>query len=54
MTVWVGPIEPLGSGSVVDETGQAVIVDLTPLDCLIVARLQDVEDHPDRLLDEAA
>jgi hypothetical protein len=46
--------EPLGSGAIVDDRGLAVVTDLTPLDRLVIARLQDVEDHPDLVLDDAA
>lgn len=45
--------EPLGSGALVDVQGLAVVSDLTPLDRLVIARLQDVEDHPDLILDAA-
>lgn len=45
---------PLGSGALVGEDGAAAVTDLTPLDRFVIARLQDVEDHPDLVLDEAA
>jgi hypothetical protein len=45
---------PLGSGALVDADGLAVLTELTPMDRLVIARLQDVEDHPDLILDEAA
>lgn len=45
---------PLGSGSFVADNGQRVVTELTPLDRLVIACLQDVEDHPDLVLDEAA
>jgi hypothetical protein len=45
---------PLGSGALVDAGGLAVITELSPMDRLVIARLQDVEDHPDLILDEAA
>jgi hypothetical protein len=45
---------PLGSGALVGEDGAAAVTDLTPLDRLVIARLQDVEDHPDLIMDEAA
>lgn len=54
MTIGTGPVEPMGSGSFVNADGLAVVVELTPLDRLVIARLQDVEDHPDLILDEAA
>lgn len=54
MTAGAGPVQPLGSGDLVNEDGRPVVSALTPLDCLVIARLQDVEDHPDLLLDEAA
>lgn len=46
--------EPLGSGAFVNEDGQSVLTELTPMDRLVISRLQDVEDHPDLILDEAA
>jgi hypothetical protein len=46
--------EPLGAAALVDFEGLVVITDLTPADRFIVARLQDVEDHPDLILEEAA
>lgn len=55
MSVRTGSEEPLGSGALVNEDGLAVVVALTPLDRLVIARLQDVEDHPDLdWMDEAA
>lgn len=42
---------PLGSGAIVDEQGMAVVTDLTPMDLLVISCLQDVEDHPDLILD---
>lgn len=55
MSSGTGFEEPLGSGALVDEGGHAVVVALTPLDRLVIARLQDVEDHPDLdWMDEAA
>ena len=49
-----GAMEPLGSAALVDENGVSVVIDLTPMDRLVLARLQDVDDHPDLILDEAA
>lgn len=48
-----GAHEPLGAGTLVDGDGLVVVTDLTPVDKFIVARLQDVEDHPDLILDAA-
>lgn len=45
---------PLGSGALVDADGLAAVTELTPMDRLVIARLQDVEDHPDLILDEVA
>jgi hypothetical protein len=45
---------PLGSGALVGADGLPVVTELTPMDRLVIARLQDVEDHPDLILDEAA
>jgi hypothetical protein len=44
----------MGSGALVDADGLAVVTELTPMDRLVIARLQDVEDHPDLILGEAA
>lgn len=44
----------LGSGVLCNEQGIPVISDLTALDARMVARFQDIEDHPDLLLDAAA
>lgn len=40
---------PLGEGMWCDGSGNPVIIDLNALDTLVIARLQDVEDHPDLL-----
>lgn len=40
---------PLGEGVWCDGAGTPVVIDLTALDTLVIARLQDVEDHPDLL-----
>ncbi|QOD06188.1 hypothetical protein [Pseudarthrobacter sp. BIM B-2242] len=40
---------PLGECVICDRDGNPVIVTLTSHDALVVARLQDVEDHPDLL-----
>lgn len=40
---------PLGGGVWCDGSGNPVIIDLTAHDTLVIARLQDVEDHPDLL-----
>lgn len=53
------PIEPsgtgpMGSGVLCDAHGNPVIFNFTAQDARIVARLQDVEDHPDLLLPAAA
>lgn len=53
MSAAPGEVTPLGSGTIVDERGSAVVTDLTPLDLLVISRLQDVEDHPDLILDAA-
>ncbi|WP_422759103.1 hypothetical protein [Paenarthrobacter sp. C1] len=45
---------PVGSGTMVGVDGSAAVTDLTLMDRLVIARLQDVEDHPDLVLDEAA
>lgn len=45
---------PLGSGALVGEDGEPAVIELTPMDRFVIARLQDVEDHPDLVLDEAA
>lgn len=44
----------LGSGVFCDEQGTPAITDFTALDARVVARLQDIEDHPDIILDAAA
>lgn len=54
MSVASSAREPMGSGVLVDSHGHAVVTDLTPHDRLVIARLQDVEDHPDLLWDDAA
>lgn len=54
MTARTDVEEPVGSGAFVNEDGLAVVIELTPLDRLVIARLQDVEDHPDLILDGAA
>lgn len=41
--------QKLGEGVLCDAEGTPVIVDLSALDTLVIARLQDVEDHPDLL-----
>lgn len=46
--------QPLGSGDFVDSDGHAVVTNPTEQDCLVIARLQDVEDHPDLLWADAA
>ena len=38
---------PLGEGVLCGPDGEPVIVDLCAHDTLVIARLQDVEDHPD-------
>ncbi|MET4143990.1 hypothetical protein [Arthrobacter sp. UYCo732] len=54
MSAGTEPVEPLGSGAFVNEDGLAVVIELTPMDRLVIACLQDVEDHPDLIVDEAA
>lgn len=54
MSTKAGTLDPLGSGAFVSREGLAAVIDLTPADRLVIARLQDVEDHPDLVLDEAA
>jgi hypothetical protein len=44
----------LGTGVFCDEQGAPVVTDFTALDARVVARLQDIEDHPDIILDAAA
>ncbi|ACL42337.1 hypothetical protein Achl_4386 (plasmid) [Pseudarthrobacter chlorophenolicus A6] len=46
--------EPLGSGAFVTGDGESVVTELTAMDRLVIARLQDIEDHPDLILDQAA
>jgi hypothetical protein len=46
--------EPLGAGTLIDGDGLAVVTHLKQWDHLVIARLQDVDDHPDLMLDEAA
>jgi hypothetical protein len=40
---------PLGEGVWCDGAGTPAVFDLTVHDTLVIARLQDVEDHPDLL-----
>lgn len=44
----------LGTGVICNEQGTPVITDFTALDARVVARLQDIEDHPDLILETAA
>jgi hypothetical protein len=43
----------LGEGAWCDRDGTPAVFDLTAHDTLVIARLQDVEDHPDLLPVEA-
>ncbi|GAA4033661.1 hypothetical protein GCM10023063_16790 [Arthrobacter methylotrophus] len=54
MSTGTESVEPIGFGAIVDKDGRTVVINLTPMDRLVIARLQDVEDHPDLILDEAA
>lgn len=43
-----------GSAAFSDAEGRPAVTSLTDWDCLVVSRLQDIEDHPDAELEAAA